>query len=246
MKANVTYWLDESAEKWPDKAAFADEEKTVTFRELQSQAKALAAKMIEKGLFKKPVVVYMEKGVDVLVSFMGAAYSCNFYSPIDVDMPASRINKILEVLQPALVITTAAWKETFEGYEYGGDFLLFEEACHAGSCDEKIETARRRGIDTDLLYVLFTSGSTGVPKGVTITHRSVIDYIDWVTETFTITESAIRRLFILTTLFWIFTAPSRPERQPILFRKICSRSRCFCWNISEKRKSIRFSGFLRR
>ncbi len=189
MKANVTYWLDESAEKWPDKAAFADEEKTVTFRELQSQAKALAAKMIEKGLFKKPVVVYMEKGVDVLVSFMGAAYSCNFYSPIDVDMPASRINKILEVLQPALVITTAALKETFEGYEYGGDFLLFEEACHAGSCDEKIETARRRGIDTDLLYVLFTSGSTGVPKGVTITHRSVIDYIDWVTETFNITES---------------------------------------------------------
>ncbi len=188
MKANVTYWLDESAKKWPDKAAFADEGKTVTFAELQGQAKSLATKMIEKGLFKKPVVVYMEKGVDVLVSFMGAAYSCNFYSPIDVDMPASRVNKILEVLQPALVITTAALKETFESYEYEGDYLLFEEACHAGLCEEKIEAARNRGIDTDLLYVLFTSGSTGVPKGVTITHRSVIDYIDWVTETFDITE----------------------------------------------------------
>ena len=138
MKANVTYWLDESAKKWPDKAAFADEGKTVTFAELQGQAKSLATKMIEKGLFKKPVVVYMEKGVDVLVSFMGAAYSCNFYSPIDVDMPASRVNKILEVLQPALVITTAALKETFESYEYEGDYLLFEEACHAGLCEEKI------------------------------------------------------------------------------------------------------------
>lgn len=188
MKANVTYWLDESAGRWPDKTAFAEEEKAVTFGELQRQAKALATQMLDNGLFKKPVVVYMEKGVDVLVSFMGAAYSCNFYSPIDVDMPASRVNKILEVLKPALVITTAALKETFLNYDYQGGFLLFEEACHADISEEKIEAARRRGIDTDLLYVLFTSGSTGVPKGVTITHRSVIDYIDWVTETFDITE----------------------------------------------------------
>lgn len=187
MKANVTYWLDESAERLPDKAAFVEEGKSVTFRELQSQAKAVATQIIGKGLFKKPVVVYMEKGVDVLVSFMGAAYSGNFYSPVDVDMPAARVNKILEVLEPALVITTAALKETFESYDYSGGFLLFEEACHGEIREEQIEAARNKGIDTDLLYVLFTSGSTGVPKGVTITHRSVIDYIDWVTETFGIT-----------------------------------------------------------
>ncbi len=187
MKANVTYWLDESAERLPDKTAFAEEGKSVTFRELQSQAKAVATQIIGKGLFKKPVVIYMEKGVDVLVSFMGAAYSGNFYSPVDVDMPAARVNKILEVLEPALVITTAALKETFESYDYSGGFLLFEEACHGEIREEQIEAARNKGIDTDLLYVLFTSGSTGVPKGVTITHRSVIDYIDWVTETFGIT-----------------------------------------------------------
>jgi len=188
MKANVTYWLDESAGRWPDKVAFAEEGKALTFGELQRQAKALATQMLEKGLFKKPIAVYMEKGVDVLVSFMGAAYSCNFYSPIDVDMPASRVNKILEVLDPALVITTAELKETFSDHEYRGDFLLFGEACRADVNEEQIRAARRRGVDTDLLYVLFTSGSTGVPKGVTITHRSVIDYIDWVTETFGITE----------------------------------------------------------
>ncbi|MCM1174300.1 MAG: amino acid adenylation domain-containing protein [Blautia sp.] len=188
MKANVTYWLDESAKKWPEKTAFAEEGKAVSFGEFQRQAKALATRMIERGLFKKPVVVYMEKGVDVLISFMGAACSCNFYSPIDVEMPASRVNKILEVLKPALVVTTEALKEVFSAYEYRGDFLLFEEACRGGINEEQIEAVRRRGVDTDLLYVLFTSGSTGIPKGVTITHRSVIDYIDWVTETFAITE----------------------------------------------------------
>ena len=188
MKANVTYWLDKSVQKFPDKTAFADEKKEITFRQMREQARALATRMLAEGLFKKPVVIYLEKGVDVLVSFMGAAYSCNFYSPIDIDMPASRVNKILEVLQPALVVTTAALKETFAGYDYDGDYLIFEETAALEADDQLIEAARGKGIDTDLLYVLFTSGSTGVPKGVTINHRSVIDYIDWVTETFDITE----------------------------------------------------------
>ncbi len=188
MKANVTYWLDQTAQRLPDKTAFADERKTVTFGELRTQAMTMATQILAKGLFKKPVVVYMEKGVDVLVSFMGAAYSCNFYSPIDIDMPASRVNKILEVLQPSLVITTAELSEVFRQYAYEGEYLLFEEASCVAVDEEAVEAARRRGIDTDLLYVLFTSGSTGVPKGVTINHRAVIDYIDWVTETFEITE----------------------------------------------------------
>lgn len=196
MKANVTYWLDETAKRFPDKTAYADEKKEITFEELRLQARAIACELTARGLFKKPVAIFLEKGVDVLVSFMGAAYSCNFYSPIDVDMPGSRVNKILEVLEPSVVITTAALREVFSAYDYRGDFLLLEEILATdGRCktveperEAALEAARRRGIDTDLLYVLFTSGSTGVPKGVTINHRAVIDYIDWVTETFAVTE----------------------------------------------------------
>lgn len=196
MKANVTYWLDETAACFPDKTAYADENKEITFRQLRVQARAIACELTARGLFKKPVAVFLEKGVDVLVSFMGAAYSCNFYSPIDVDMPGSRVNKILEVLEPAVVITTGALQETFSAYDYKGGFLLLEDVLsedgRAGKelpeREAALEVARKRGIDTDLLYVLFTSGSTGVPKGVTINHRAVIDYIDWVTETFAVTE----------------------------------------------------------
>lgn len=206
MKANVTYWLDETAARFPDKTAYADEKKEITFGELRTQARRIGGELAIRGLFKKPVAIFLEKGVDVLVSFMGTAYSGNFYSPIDVDMPGSRVNKILEVLKPAVVITTAPLKEAFSQYAYEGDFLLLEDVLgineqgagaengsmgvktDADARDAALEAARRRGIDTDLLYVLFTSGSTGVPKGVTINHRAVIDYIDWVTETFEITE----------------------------------------------------------
>lgn len=219
MKANVTYWLDETAARFPDKTAYADEKKEVTFGQLRAQARRIGGELALRGLFKKPVAIFLEKGVDVLVSFMGTAYSGNFYSPIDVDMPGSRVDKILEVLQPVVVITTASLKEVFSQYAYEGEFLLLEDVLasdaargnftpatdsvaekgmtaegknaerdRAKESEAALEAARKKGIDTDLLYVLFTSGSTGVPKGVTINHRAVIDYIDWVTETFQITE----------------------------------------------------------
>lgn len=248
MKTNVIDWLEETAARLPEKSAYVDEQKEITFGALRRQARRIGGELALRGLFKKPVAVFLEKGVDVLVSFLGAAYSFNFYSPIDVDMPEIRVRKILEVLEPAAVITTAALRKTFSEYGYEGTYIIIEEtlkemrggagasaaagalsgageaeafsetreaalsgvdvaeassetgkiAFSENSAEEESAQAAReaalaqalaRGIDTDILYVLFTSGSTGVPKGVCINHRAVIDYIDWVTETFAITEA---------------------------------------------------------
>lgn len=192
MKSNVTYWLDDTAKRFPEKPAFVDSKKIITFSQMYNEAVCIGAKLNAMGLFKKPVVVFLEKGVNVLTSFMGIAYSVNFYSPIDVDMPLSRVNKILEVLSPEAVITTAELQKTFEQFDYSGKYIIYDEieGCSASDSDINIvDDIRKKGIDTDLLYVLFTSGSTGIPKGVTINHRAVIDYIDWVTETFDIDDS---------------------------------------------------------
>lgn len=190
MKNSVLPWLDETAKRLPNKLAFQDISGNITYQEYRSKSLAIAYKIVElnKGEMKKPVVVYLEKGKEVLVSFMGVAYSGCFYSPIDTEMPPSRVNKILEVLKPEIVITTNKLKTNFEKFNFYGSYIIYEETI----CSEEDETAVKpyteKIVDTDLLYVLFTSGSTGVPKGVSICHRSVIDYIDWVTETFNITQ----------------------------------------------------------
>jgi amino acid adenylation domain-containing protein len=103
-------------------------------------------------------------------------------------MPQSRVEKILEVLKPNIVITSRELKTRFDEFNYNGNYLLYEDIKPDDSDASIVLPVTEQIIDTDLLYVLFTSGSTGIPKGVSICHRSVIDYIDWVTGTFGITE----------------------------------------------------------
>lgn len=119
---------------------------------------------------------------------MAAAYSGNFYTPVDVDMPKKRVQKILEVLDPKAIITSSELADTLQSYGYEGNMVIFEEAARGEILEKSIAAIQRKCIDTDILYVLFTSGSTGTPKGVAVCHRSVFDYIDWVTSCFHITE----------------------------------------------------------
>lgn len=188
MKANVIQWLDVSADLYSNKAAFTDEQKTLTYDQLNKYSKSIADCLIKREIKKKPVVVYMEKGVDVIASFMGIARSGNFYSPVDTSMPMNRAAIILDILKPAVMITSAGLLEGAKELGFTGEILVYEELIQQEFDENRIRSRQSEIIDTDLLYVLFTSGSTGIPKGVAITHRSVIDYIDWVTETFEITE----------------------------------------------------------
>lgn len=193
MKNSVLHWLDSTAKKMPDKLALKDASGQITYQEYRNKSLAIARRILEsnKGDVKKPVVIYLEKSKEVLVSFMGVAYSGGFYSPIDTEMPQSRVDKILEVLAPDIVITTKELKVIFEKSNFNGSYVIYEDVKISADDETIVKPYTDRIIDTDLLYVLFTSGSTGMPKGVSICHRAVIDYIDWVTETFNITHEDI-------------------------------------------------------
>lgn len=189
MYASVVEWLEHTNKTKPDNVALVDENESLTYREYHNKAIGIADSIVASGYGpKKPVVVYLKKSVRVLASFMGIAYSGCFYSPIDVDMPESRVNKILEVLEPGLVITSSELADQFKAFSYNGDFIIYDDV--EPLCDsDRVAKRTFNTLDTDLLYVLFTSGSTGTPKGVCITHRGVLDYTDWVTETFDVKEN---------------------------------------------------------
>lgn len=188
MLSNITYWLDITTEHFPDKKGYVDERQTLSFSEIRRKALNLALILVKRKYFKIPIAIYMEKSVDVLVSFFASAYSGNFYSPIDVTMPEARINKIMDVLQPKAIITKRDLRDAVEAFAGGNDIVFVDDIGLEEQDYTEVWKQRDKTCDTDLLYVLFTSGSTGMPKGVSICHRSVIDYIDCIQEIFKFTE----------------------------------------------------------
>ncbi len=189
MQSSILDWLDSISLQFGDKVAIYDEKGDITYKQYHDKAIGLAKAIIDNGIkSKEPVVVYLEKGIKALVSFMGIAYAGDFYSPIDVEMPKQRVDKILDVLKPKMVITSKELIKHFEMFNYTGKFIFYEDL-ESISNDELVEKRKQKIIDTDLLYVLFTSGSTGIPKGVGITHKGVIDCIDWFVDTFQICPS---------------------------------------------------------
>lgn len=172
----VSQYLRESALQYPGHPAFADNRITLTYMDALTEAEKIAFYMVSQGLFKKPVAVMMDKCARTVTAFLGIAMSGNYYSVIDDKMPQNRIEKILDTLEPELILIDKKNRKKAESLP--GNKVIYEDLMEqvlTARDRQRVADAESRIIDTDILYVLFTSGSTGVPKGVIITHRSVID-----------------------------------------------------------------------
>ncbi len=191
MQRSVLDYLEESAERFPEKIVFADDKDKICYHEFQNQAKAVATALADcvKVGRNQPVVVFIERSIESLISFFGVAYSGNFYVPVDCQMPAKRIELIFQTLSPKAAIVTEGTKKVMEELPYDGKVLELQELIRTKVNQEMLDKIAAQRIDTDPLYAMFTSGSTGVPKGVLVGHRSVIDLIDNFKEEFGFDET---------------------------------------------------------
>ncbi len=189
----ISEYLRTSAKHFPDKIVLVDKEKSIKYCEALETAENIAGNLITEGMFKQPIAVMMDKGADAVVVFWGVAVSGNFYTVIDTKMPDVRIQKILATFLPKIIITDLKNLSSVKRLCMSLDIkiLIYEEVCQFYADKKLIQSVEKRIIDTDILYVLFTSGTTGIPKGVIINHRSVIDYIEWATEVFHFSSDTI-------------------------------------------------------
>ncbi|MDR2940124.1 MAG: amino acid adenylation domain-containing protein [Clostridiales bacterium] len=184
--------LDGAARQFPGNIAIEGDKTRYTYLEYQSHAKKLATYILGRGIHGF-VGVYLPKSTASLISFMGILYSGSAYAPLDISMPNARMLKILNHLGPAGVVTDVFHAEilisTFNINP--GKIIIYEEALDTKIDEGLISNALLNVVDTDPIYVMYTSGSTGMPKGVVIPHRGVIDYTNWLVERFCLGQGAI-------------------------------------------------------
>jgi len=183
MIRNVLEYLEQSAERYPDKPAFLDDESALTFSQLMNKAKRIGSALSDLDSVRKPVPVCMKKCPDEIAAFMGIVYAGRPYVPIDPQMPEKRIERIIKTIEADVIIADSESQAIVSRLDCNLKMFSVRDLEASEINENSLKRIRRFSIDCDLLYIIFTSGSTGDPKGVALSHRAVIDFTEWFSET---------------------------------------------------------------
>ncbi|MCH8556256.1 MAG: amino acid adenylation domain-containing protein [Balneolia bacterium] len=175
--------------------------KTLTYGDLEKQSNQLAHVLLEKGL--KPgdrVCLFAEKNPDTIVAMLGVMKAGGVYVPLDINSPAERISRMVLSSFPAFILTDkkaeAAFQElrNTDSYIPGIPVIWWSDSENSFKVNtafsksdvihaENIPYAVVRNPET-AAHILFTSGSTGLPKGVVIKHSNVTAFVAWAVDYF--------------------------------------------------------------
>lgn len=191
MYKTIGQLMRKRAEYAGNKAAFQEVDHSITYMELQSESEKIATAISRFQIRNQPVVIYLDKGIACVSCMLGIMTSGNFYTVLDIAMPADRIQSIHDTLQSAILVTDE--KHLHKAKQLNGfkEILVYEELIKGEADPTLLQTIEQCMIDTDPAYALFTSGSTGIPKGTIVSHRAVLSYAQWVCETFAVDRNTI-------------------------------------------------------
>ncbi len=192
MAENVLEYLEYAARCWPERAAFADEHESLTFSQVMEEARRIGSGLVRHARSKEPVAVVMtDRSVHCVAALLGVTYAGCPYAPLDAVMPAERLQVILDQLQPTALICDEATRANVGRVETACPVLTVESLRQSAINQAALIAAREASSPEDILSILFTSGSTGLPKGVAQSQQSHIAYTDATIEKYAFTQETV-------------------------------------------------------
>ncbi|MFJ4095287.1 amino acid adenylation domain-containing protein [Kitasatospora sp. NPDC089913] len=174
--------LEEHAARTPDLTALVGADRALTYAELNARANRLARLLTGRGVGpERTVGVLLPRGTDAVVAVFAAMKAGGVYLPIDPALPAERIRFAIDDTAPAVVVTTRDLAAALAPALSGAPLLLLDGAATTAALaalpahDRTPEEPGAAARPENLAYLIHTSGSTGVPKGVAVEHRSLMN-----------------------------------------------------------------------
>ncbi len=211
IQTNILQYLEATAPRVPNKIAYADGKDSITFAQLHRSARAVGSSLLRAGYRKEPIAILMEKHPCVPAAFYGVVYAGCYYVPLDSSMPSHRMEVILEQVGARVIVTDEKNENNAKVLHFNGAILRYDDLAAQSEDEDALNAVRERQLDIDPIYIVFTSGSTGIPKGVSACHRSVIDYVEALSDTLGFSEESV--FANQTPLF--FDAPLK-ELMPVI------------------------------
>ena len=188
---NIIDVLEQAKECFSDREMYEFKDQTITAAQVYEKALAVATKISRLSDEDKPIAVISNKNLFVPSVYLGIAYAHCFYIPISTEMPEFKIKSILNLTEVEIIIHDEESAELVSSLGFQGKTFLIEDCVNCDIDRDLIDVRRKNVLDMNPLYVILTSGSTGVPKGVVTCHASVVDYVTTFANTFKIDKNEV-------------------------------------------------------
>ncbi|WP_373156208.1 non-ribosomal peptide synthetase, partial [Mycobacterium marinum] len=167
------------ATRTPDAPALHDDHQTLTYRELAARVNRLARFLIAAGVGPESVVgLAIRRSIELVVGMYAVAQAGAAFVPVDPNHPSQRNRYVIKTADPVCVLTTSG--DRFDA-TVGARVIDIDQVDVSGfSADPITDADRVRSLRPDnTAYVMFTSGSTGQPKGVAVSHAAIVNHVLW-------------------------------------------------------------------
>ncbi|RLA18565.1 MAG: phenylalanine racemase [Gammaproteobacteria bacterium] len=165
----------------PDKPAFIEENSVITYAEFKTQIEKVATFLNKQQIQNQCIAIALDRGIEAAICIYGVLHTGATYLPLDIKNPVTRLTTIIYDAQPSFIIGKGPapnWLENPDSWLDISQLLLTD-------AESALPVQVNR---TDLAAILYTSGSTGNPKGVALSHQALLNFSSWASSTFKLAQ----------------------------------------------------------